>query len=38
MKWLFQQAKTVQRTKMKVHIQEKHQGLREDVSAVVSGA
>ena len=36
MKWLFQQTKSVQGTKIKVHIQEKPQGLREDVATVVS--
>ena len=37
MKGLFQQAKIVQRTKVKAHIQEEPQGLREDVATVVSG-
>ena len=38
MKWLFQQAKTVQGSKRKEQIQDKPQGLREDVTIVVSGA
>ena len=38
MKWLFQQAKIVQGTIIKVHIQENLQGLREDVAIVVMGA
>ena len=36
MKWLLQQAKTVLRTKIKVQIKEKPQGLKEDVATVVS--
>ena len=37
MKWLFQQAKTVQDSKRKEQIQDKAQGLREDVITVISG-
>ena len=36
MKWLWQQAKTALGTKIKVQIKEKPQGLKEDVTTVVS--
>ena len=38
MKWLVQQAKIVQGTKLKVHIQENPQDLRGRCCPVVSGA
>ena len=37
MKWLYQQAKTVQGSKRKEQIQHKPQGLKQDVTTVVSG-
>ena len=37
MKWLFQQAKTVQGSKRKEQLQDRSQGLKNDVTTVASG-
>ena len=37
MRWCYQQAKAIQRTKVKVHIQREPQDLREEVATVVDG-